>query len=140
MLTSNTTLYCVTENKDTPQVKWSYLDLDGIRSDLTSTTDANTGVNNIQVFTTEPGYYTCEVTEDGGISKMYTVGILNTELYTGELKIFKYLYTTKTVNNTTFTYIEIYRYVYTLITSVRKPFFGCMWPEYSFGTAGISKV
>ena len=94
VLTSNTTLYCVTENKDTPQVKWSYVDLDGIRSDLTSTTDANTGVSNIQVFTTEPGYYTCEVTENGGISKMYTVGILNTELYTGKLIDFNYHYST----------------------------------------------
>ena len=95
MLTSNTTLYCVTENKDTPQVKWSYVDLDGIRSDLTSTTDTNTGVSNIQVFTTEPGYYTCEVTEEGGISRRYTVGILNTELYTGEFIDFNYHYTTK---------------------------------------------
>ena len=73
VLTSNTTLYCVTENKDTPQVKWTYVDLSGIRSDLNSTTDASTGVSNIQVITSEPGYYTCEVTENGGSSKMYTV-------------------------------------------------------------------
>ena len=72
VLTSNTTLYCVTENKDTPQVKWSYVDLAGIRSDLISTTDATTGVSNIQVFATEPGYYTCEVTENGGSSRTYT--------------------------------------------------------------------
>ena len=114
MLISNTTLFCVTKNKDTPQVKWSYVDLDGIRSDLTSTTDANTGVSNIQVFTTEPGYYTCEVTEDGGISRMYTVGILNTELYTGKLIDFKYHYTTKTVNDSTLhtlRYTAIYIYL-----------------------------
>ena len=66
VLTSDTTLYCVTENKDTHQVRWSYVDLDGIRSHLTSTTDAITGVSSIQVINTEPGYYTCEVAENGG--------------------------------------------------------------------------
>ena len=87
MLTSNTTLYCVTENKDTPQVKWSYVDLAGIRSDLTSPTDANTGVSNIQVFTTEPGYYTCEVIENGGSSTMYTAVIANYTNYPGTIDL-----------------------------------------------------
>ena len=72
VLTSDTTLYCVTENKYTPQVKWSYVDLDGIRIDLTSTTNANTGVSDIQIYTTKPGFYTCEVTENGGSSNTYT--------------------------------------------------------------------
>ena len=85
MLTSDTTLYCVTENKNTPQVKWSYVDLAGIKSNVPSTTDASTGVSSIQVITSEPGYYTCEVTENGGSNRMYTVGILTTELFTGKL-------------------------------------------------------
>ena len=72
VLTSNTTLYCITENKDTPQVNWSYVDLAGTTSNLTSLTDATTGVSNIQVFTTEPGFYTCEVLENGGSSNTYT--------------------------------------------------------------------
>ena len=84
LLTSNTTLYCVTENKDTPQVMWNYVDLFGTRTDLTSTTDTSTGVSIIQVSTTQPGYYTCEVPQNGGMSMgTYTVGLLNTNLYTG---------------------------------------------------------
>ena len=71
-LISNTTLYCVTENKNTPEVMWSYVDLAGTSTDLTSTTDASTGVSTIQVSTTQPGYYRCEVTENGGYLKMYT--------------------------------------------------------------------
>ena len=73
VLTSDATLYCVTENKYTPQVMWSYVDLAGTRSDLTSATDVSTGVSNIQVSTTEPGYYTCEMTENGGSNRTYTV-------------------------------------------------------------------
>ena len=38
VLSSDTTLYCVTENKDTPQVTWSYLNLNGIRTNLPSVT------------------------------------------------------------------------------------------------------
>ena len=45
---------------------WSYVDLAGTSTDLTSTTDASTGVSTIQVSTTQPGYYSCEVTENGG--------------------------------------------------------------------------
>ena len=70
-------------------MKWSYVDLAGMRSDVPSTTDLSTGVSIIQVLTSEPGYYTCEVTDNGGSNRMYTVGILNTELYTGRLMDFK---------------------------------------------------
>ena len=54
VLISDTTLYCVTENKNNPQVKWSYVDLAGIRTVLASTTDASTGVSTIQVYTSQP--------------------------------------------------------------------------------------
>ena len=83
MLTSDTTLYCVTENKNTPQVKWSYVDLAGIKSNVPSTTDASTGVSSIQVITSEPGYYTCEVTENGGSSNTYTAVMTESNNYTG---------------------------------------------------------
>ena len=85
VLISDTTLYCITENENTPQVMWSYVDLAGIRTDLTSTTDASTGVSTIQVYTTQPGYYSCEVTENGGSDRTYTAGILNATFYTGSV-------------------------------------------------------
>ena len=52
---------------------WRYVNLFGIKTDLTSTTDA-AGVSTIQVYTTQPGYYTCEVTQNGGMNTTtYTV-------------------------------------------------------------------
>ena len=83
VLISDTTLYCVTENKNTPQVMWSYVDLAGTRTDLTSTTDASTGVSTIQVYTTQPGYYSCEVTENGGYPIIHTAGLFSGDIYPG---------------------------------------------------------
>ena len=83
VLISDTTLYCITENKNTPQVMWSYVDLAGTRTDLTSTTDASTGVSTIQVYTTQPGYYRCEVTENGGSDRTYTAVMTDTNPDTG---------------------------------------------------------
>ena len=83
-MTSNTTLYCVTENKDTPQVLWSYVDLSDVRTNLTTTTDASSGVSVIQVYTTQPGYYTCEVSQNGGMNTItYTAVMTDTDIYTG---------------------------------------------------------
>ena len=91
VLTSDTTLYCVTENKDTPQVTWSYLNLDGIRTNLTSTTDTSTGVSIIQVSTTQPGYYTCEVSQNGGMNTVtYTAVMRDTSIYTGMQFVFRH--------------------------------------------------
>ena len=84
VLTSNTTLYCVTENKDTPQVLWSYVDLSDVRTNLTTTTDASSGVSIIQVYTTLPGYYTCGVSQNGGTNTItYTAVMTDTDIYTG---------------------------------------------------------
>ena len=83
ILNADATLYCVTENMNTPQVMWSYVDLAGTSTDVTSTTDASTGVSTIEVYTTQPGYYSCEVTENGGDSKVYTAGVLNSNNYSG---------------------------------------------------------
>ena len=69
---------------NTTQVMWSYVDLVGFGTNLTTTTNASTGVSTLQVYTSQPGYYSCEVTEDGGMSRVYTVLIL-TSLYTGRL-------------------------------------------------------
>ena len=91
VLSSDTTLYCVTENKDTPQVTWSYLNLDGIRTNLTSTTDTSTGVSIIQVSTTQPGYYTCEVSQNGGMNTVtYTAVMRDTSIYTGMQFVFRH--------------------------------------------------
>ena len=68
---------------NTPQVMWSYVNLAGIRSDLTSTTDVYTGASTLRVYTTQPGYYSCEVSENGVSSRTFTVGVFNTSLYTG---------------------------------------------------------
>ena len=84
VLISDTTLYCVTENKNTPEVMWSYVDLACTSTDLTSTTDASTGVSTIQVSTTQPGYYSCEVTENGGSNKTYTAVMADTNPDTGK--------------------------------------------------------
>ena len=83
VLISDTTLYCVTENRITPEVMWSYVDLAGTSTDLTSTTDASTGVSTIQVSTTQPGYYSCEVTENVGSSRTYTAEMTGTNPDTG---------------------------------------------------------
>ena len=87
ILTSDTSLYCVSESNDTSQVKWSYIDLAGTRSVPTSTTNTTTGVSILHVYTTQPGYYTCEVSENGGSSRTYTIGLLNTDSYTGIMLI-----------------------------------------------------
>ena len=88
ILRSNTTLYCVTEIENTTQVNWSYVDISGVSSDINSTTDAKTGISTLQVYTTQSGYYMCEVTEDGGMSRVYTVGVTTTDLYTGKGKVY----------------------------------------------------
>ena len=84
VLTSDTTLYCVTENKNTPQVTWSYVDSSGTRTVLTSTTDNSTGVSTIQAYTLLPGYYSCKVSQNEGDSKIYTA--LVTIPYLGNFK------------------------------------------------------
>ena len=81
ILNADTTLYCITENTNTPQVMWSYVDLAGTSTDVTSTTDASTGVSTIEVYTTQPGYYSCEVTENVGDTKVYTAGVLNLNIF-----------------------------------------------------------
>ena len=88
VLISDTTLYCVTENKNTPQVMWTHVDLAGVRTDVTSTTDTSTGVSTIQVYTTQLGYYSCEVTENGGNTEIHTVGVLESNFYSSIFQLY----------------------------------------------------
>ena len=74
VLTSDTTLYCVTE-RNSPEVMWSYVDLAGTSTDVNSTTDASTGLSTLQVSITQPGYHSCKVTSNGGFNKTYTAVI-----------------------------------------------------------------
>ena len=83
-LTSDTTLYCITENKYTPRVVWSYQDLaKSTTSTLSSSTSSTTGVSSIQVYASRPGYYSCRVKVNGGSYKTYTALIADVDLSTG---------------------------------------------------------
>ena len=83
-LTSDTTLYCITENKNTPRVVWSYQNLaKSTTSTLSSSTSSATGVSTIRVYASRAGYYSCRVKVNGGYYKTYTVLIANADLSTG---------------------------------------------------------
>ena len=81
------TLCCIAENRNTPQVKWSYVDLDGNRSVLTTSTNVTTGVSVLTVTTDNPGYYSCEVTQDNGVSRIYGVWLQDPSLLTGTVSL-----------------------------------------------------
>ena len=83
ILSADTTLYCITEIKETQSVTWSYVDNAGIQSNPTSTTDSSTGVSTLSITTDLPGMYSCQVTQDRGATKMYTVEMIDISLYTG---------------------------------------------------------
>ena len=81
ILYQDTTLFCITENKNTPHVIWSYVDLDGSKSILSSTTDVTTGVSVLTVTTDKPGYYSCQVTRDNGVNIMiYSITLFHPSL------------------------------------------------------------
>ena len=83
ILSQNTTLYCITENS-TP---WSYLDLAGNVTVLNTTfINAAIGLATLSVTTDNPGYYSCQVIQSGGLDETYTVGIFSNPSYTCKLK------------------------------------------------------
>ena len=85
ILITNTTLYCVAEDKTSPQVVWSYLNPSGTRSNLTATNNnVTTGISTLYVYSNNPGYYSCEVTTEEGTVVTHTVRMLDTTLYTGK--------------------------------------------------------
>lgn len=77
VLKSNTTLYCVSANSDSPEVTWSYTDAAGTIVELISTTNSTTGVSLLSVNTTHPGYYSCDVSQDQGTSNTFTAIVAN---------------------------------------------------------------
>ena len=85
ILTSDTTLYCLTDSINGTVVVWSYEDASGIRNVLSGTTDASTGISTLSVSTDVPGYYSCDVSKEGGVKMIYTVEILDVSLYTGNI-------------------------------------------------------
>ena len=64
---------------------WSYEDASGNRSVLSGTTDAGTGISTVSVSTDIPGYYSCNVSKEGGMKMIYTVEMLDLSLYTGNI-------------------------------------------------------
>ena len=79
VLTLDVTLYCVTENRNTPQVTWSYEDPVGITSSLTAATNANTGVSILELTNSNsnPGTFSCRVTRNM-VDVTYTAEISST--------------------------------------------------------------
>ena len=67
---------------------WSYVDLSGVRTNLTSTTNATTGLSTLQVNSTHPGNYTCELSQNGGINvTTFTALMKDINIYTGSVTL-----------------------------------------------------
>ncbi|KAI6653443.1 hypothetical protein LOD99_3662 [Oopsacas minuta] len=80
VLTTNTTLYCITDVIDIPEVIWKYEDLEGVNTSQSAETDFFTGFSSLLVTTDKVGYYSCYVTENG-VSKTYSIAVMDTEVY-----------------------------------------------------------
>ena len=76
ILIRDTTLYCLTENQNITQVNWTFVDIYGHTSALSATTNPTTGVSTLNVTNDKPGHYSCEVTQNGGDTRTYTVVML----------------------------------------------------------------
>ena len=85
ILITNTTLYCVAEDTTSPQVVWRYTDSTDVTTILPAlTNDVTTGISTLNVYSNNPGYYSCEVATDTGIMRIHRVRMLDTTLYTGK--------------------------------------------------------
>ena len=82
LLNTDATLYCITENKNTPQVSWTFEDTNGVSTSLSATIDATTGVSTLSVNNDKAGYYRCEVSQNGGNTRTYSVEMLDFNLGT----------------------------------------------------------
>ena len=86
VLITDTTLYCVAEDKMSPQIIWTYTNPSGTTTSITATSnDVTTGISTLYVYSNKPGYYNCEVTTEEGTVRTHTVRLLDTTLYTGKL-------------------------------------------------------
>ena len=75
LLSTDATLYCITETKNTSQVTWTLQDTNGVSTSLSATTNATTGVSILTA--TKAGYYSCEVSQNGSNTRTYTVKMLD---------------------------------------------------------------
>ena len=86
ILITNTTLYCVAEDISSPEVVWSYTDSSDVTTILPAVSnDVTTGISTLNVYSNNPGYYSCEVTTEEGSVVTHTVRMLDTTLYTGAI-------------------------------------------------------
>ena len=86
ILITNTTLYCVAEDISSPEVVWSYTDSSNVATILPAVSnDVTTGISTLNVYSNNPGYYSCEVTTEEGSVVTHTVRMLDTTLYTGAI-------------------------------------------------------
>ena len=86
-LFQDTTLFCITENKNTPSVVWEYVDLSGVRTDITVNSSLNVerGLSTLRVYTDRPGFYSCSVSRDNGaVSREYVVVIVERTAQNGD--------------------------------------------------------
>ena len=85
ILIFNTILYCLTDNRNASGVVWSYEDVSGNLSVLSGSIDTSTGISTLSVTTDIPGYYSCEVSLEGGMKRTYAIEMIDISLYTGRL-------------------------------------------------------
>ena len=86
-LFQDTTLFCITENKNTPSIVWEYVDLSEIRTDITVNSSLNVerGLSTLRVYTDRPGFYSCSVSRDNGaVSREYVVVMADPTAMYGE--------------------------------------------------------
>ena len=67
ILRNNTTLLCITEQFNQQPVQWKYESLNGVSTDLPSTTDVR-GFSTINVTLDQPSIYSCNVLKMPGMS------------------------------------------------------------------------
>ena len=86
ILITDATLYCVAEDTSSPEVVWSYTDSSDVTTILPAVSnDVTIGISTLNVYSNNPGYYSCEVITNTGIVRIHKVRMLDTTLYTGEL-------------------------------------------------------
>ena len=86
ILLSNTDLYCITNNRIITDLVWSYEDVSGNSIVLSGSIDTSTGISTLSVSTDVPGYYSCEVSLEGGMKRTYTIEMKDLSMYTGALE------------------------------------------------------
>ena len=92
LLFTNETLFCAPET-NTYYIYWKYIprqDLSAIDMGPYAALDTTLQYSILQVNTTQPGYYTCEIT-NAGSTKTYKVGVYDKTQHTGRLFLTRFL-------------------------------------------------